>query len=388
MDVFEALDALESRLANADKVKVKKSEVLALLKDAITATAEATNTKAGAKSILSRLKKTLTDIEYGLQADRLSLKQLRIEVRDRVGVLHTALRTNEESGLSDTHKRQVRSYEKSEERGAEVSRIVAEYMETMDYIPKEMEHDIPVAARRQGEDAAAYKARAKKYSEEIRKAYLRDLREEIEAALSEFLDTNFSLGQLRMIATKGNEQEITQITPADVLAFYRDDRKVISEWVKVLRKNHDEGLKSIIGSYQNLESRLPSSVKNDIQAIRYPVVPVFQDISASKDPEKLKWAGFDVTQIGPFFQVLENQMLLVFRREGKDDLQRIKDFVDHLNDTNDSHLVLVSDKFVRNPKNSAYSFAWILPENQFAKLHKILRSTKVLWDIPHSSMFE
>lgn len=223
-----------------------------------------------------------------------------------------------------------------------------------------------------------------------------------------------------------------RITLADLVRSYRDSFPVDSlkaelehhiDVVGKRRRLEADGnpfgqehadMKKVIESYSKHFRSLPTTLRGmPFKALSLPVAPLFKDLSAQIEPARLSRAGFDVTQVGDGYLVLEDQFLIAFdyrdqgmesgvrkvkggfravrhtgpaRTRHKDSaIDKLREILDKLNARSSVKYALASMKFVPNPRNPKLWLAWIVTEHQRTQLAQTLRTVEVDWGLPFGS---
>jgi hypothetical protein len=393
--VLDALTAFEQGMAELT-LKSKKAIIASLetISSESTVLINQGGLPPGTKSTLLKIRKLVKETADGLRNDIFpNLTPIRKISQDHIGTLHTALVQQLDGGLSADQKEQVRnSYVSDEDKAVEIERLIQAFD------PGTL---MVAGVKRPLEDA------------------LTDV--------SEFLDRNFTLSQLRSIQpytgelTAGGKQikdpdcKWNQITYPEILAADLNDPKSkakLSALKRELIQKHDDDLAKLSESYKDLVRRLPRQLRHPFSMVYYPIVPVFQDIGAYKNPSRLENAGLSVKRIGDHFLVLEDQMLLCvdldrigvkgslrMTRDGQrmktvnnnNELEvAISDIVAQINETarhTGTSFAVASDTIVRNPNNPRIALVWLIAEKVRKQLHNLLGgNTKVTWDIPRHNM--
>uniref|UniRef100_A0AB39CE54 Uncharacterized protein n=1 Tax=Pseudomonas phage HRDY3 TaxID=3236930 RepID=A0AB39CE54_9VIRU len=392
--VLNALSAFEQGMAELT-LKSKKGIIASLetISSESTVLINQGSLPPGTKSTLLKIRKVVKETADGLRNDIFqNLTPVRKIAHDHVGTLHAALVQQLDGGLSADQKEQVRSsYVSDEDKAQEIERLIKAFD------PGTL---LVAGVKRPLNDA------------------LTDV--------SEFLDRHFTLSQLRSIRpylpeeTAGGEPKKdpdckwNQITYPEILAADVNDPKGkarLSSLKRELVQKHDDELAELSESYKELVRRLPKQLRGPFSMVYYPVVPIFQDIAAYKNPTRLENAGLSVKRIGDHFLVLENQMLLCvdldrigvkgslrLTRDGQrmktvknsSELeQEIIKIVGLVNETakhTGTKLAIASDTIVRNPNNSRIALVWLIDEKVRRNLSNLLNNTKVTWDIPRHKM--
>jgi len=394
--VLNALTAFEEGMAKLT-LKSKRAIIASLetISSECTVLVNQGSLPPGTKSTLLKIRKLVKETADGLRNDVFSnLTPIRKISHDHVGTLHAALVQQLDGGLSANQKEQVRnSYASDEDKAEEIERLVKAFD------PGTL---LVAGVKRPLEDA------------------LTDV--------AEFLDRNFTLSQLRSIRpytgefTEGGkpkkdpESKWNQITYPEILAADLNDPKSkakLSALKRELVQKHDDDLAELSESYKELVRRLPRQLRHPFSMVYYPVVPIFQDIGAYKNPSRLENAGLSVKRIGDHFLVLEDQMLLCIdldrigvkgslrlTRDGQkmktvnnnNELEvAISDIVGQINETarhTGTSFAVASDTIVRNPNNPRIALVWLIEERVRRNLTNTLNNTKVQWDIPRHKMTE
>lgn len=373
--LFELLSTYEQGMADATlrKPSAIKSQLSDIIREATVLTNRG-GLPSGSKSVMSRIVKLCEDALRGLNAQEISLGELRLSMsRDKLGPLHTALQTAVHGKLSATDKAQVREYETDENKAAEIQRLTSSY------------------------DPGKTDIRGEEYNAK-----------DIHDLLGYFLATNFSVSQLRSITPE-------MLKPYSLREFYDTQngpnaQKNTGIIRRELSQKHDDTYAELSTSYKGLEKRIPAKIPHGapFTAITYPVVPLFDDINAMKDPGKLERAGFTVTPIGDHFIVLENQYLLCLDlskmevdssiRMSRDNqkiktvnnsgalMEAIEQVLEIVNRRAPKKFAIASQTIVRNPHNPGIALVWIMTEHSRQMLEKTLRTRRVDWDIPRHNI--
>lgn len=369
--IFEQLKAFEQGMAEG--TLAKPSLIKAMLKEIITSATVLSNRgklPQGSKSVLARITKLCDATLTGLQNKELTLSELRMDIsRDKLGPLHTLLVKAVTGTVTDSDKEQARDYETDENKSAEIKRLLKDY-----------KYGNLFVARTQ-------------YDEE-------DAADDIGVYLSQ----NFTASQLRAITS----DMMHNYSYEDFWnALYGKDAKQHAGIIKrELTKKHDDEFAQLSESYKHLKDSIPKQIPHGkpFNAIAHPVVPLFDDINAMKDPGKLERAGFKVTPVGDHFIVLENQMLLCMDLErmhipqslrpsrdktklksvnnSSELMDAIEEVLEIINRRAPQKFAIASTTIVRNPHNPKIVLVWIMTEHSRKMLESSLRTRRVDWDIP------
>lgn len=321
----------------------------------------------GTKSICLRIKQLAGDIRTGIESRELSASEFREIVRTKLGQLSTALKRNIQGKLHASDKEQVRQHEAAPDTAEEINAIIEEYGYSQGVVRGKNEH----------------------YAEHLN------------MMMEKFL-YSLTLQELRSM----DMEVFASLSPDD---WIEGDLHGFGHIKRNLLHKSDDEYKALSESYKHLTKLLPKHVEV-AKAISYPVIPLFNDIEALKNPRKLETAGFDVTQVGDHFIVLENQFILCLNTEelgfsktfkmsrDKASLKSVKgseadaahnathaiirDFIDQINARSKIKYVLASNTIVRNPLNGKVALIWLIPEHSRHVLEQTLRTRKVDWDIP------
>jgi hypothetical protein len=369
--IFEQLTAFEQGMAEG--TLAKPSLIKAMLKDIITSATVLSNRgklPQGSKSVLARISKLCDATLTGLQNKELTLAELRMDIsRDKLGPLHTLLVKAVTGTVTDSDKEQARDYETDENKTAEIQRLLKEY------------------------DPGKTTIGGHQYDGQ-------DVIDDV----GMYLSHNFTASQLRAIT----KEMLHEYTFEDFWnALHGKDAKQHAGIIKrELTKKHDDEFAQLSESYKHLKDSIPNQIPHGkpFNAIAHPVVPLFDDINAMKDPGKLERAGFKVTPVGDHFIVLENQMLLCMDlermhipqslRPSKDKtklksvnnsselMDAIEEVLEIINRRAPQKFALASQTIVRNPHNPKIVLVWIMTEHSRKMLESSLRTRRVDWDIP------
>ena len=364
--LIELLDAFEEGIAKG--TLRKRSEIVNSLQSIENQTTTIANTGGlppGTKSLALRIKQLAADIRKGLQEKELDAKEFRSIVRDKLGKLNTAFKLNTAGKLSASNKDEVRQHEAAPDTEAEIE----ELMQLHSF------------------DQGVIRGKETWYGSQLNDAIYEML-------------SRMSLAELRGI----DRHAFEAITADDLIEGMKHGYAHI---VRNLLHKSDDEFKALSESYKHLKRLLPTHV-DVAKAIRYPVVPLFNDIDAVKNPRKLENAGLDVTRVGDHFIVLENQFLLCFNveamgfqqvlkkaRDGstrsvrnlaQEDVTAVNDFIEQVNQRSHVKYVLASNTFVRSPTNNKLALVWIIPEKVRLVLEQTLRTRRVDWDIPRHDL--
>lgn len=369
--IFEQLTAFEQGMAEG--TLLKPSLIKAMLKDIITSATVLSNRgklPQGSKSVLSRISKLCDATLTGLQNKELTLAELRMDIsRDKLGPLHTLLVKAVTGTVTDADKEQARDYETDENKSAEIQRLL-----------KDFKYGNLFVARNQydKEDAA-------------------DI-------VGSYLSQNFTASQLRAITSDMmHEYSFEEFWNA---VHGKDAKQHAGIIKRELTKKHDDEYERLSESYKHLKDSIPKQIPHGkpFNAIAHPVVPLFDDINAMKDPGKLERAGFKVTPVGDHFIVLENQMLLCLDLErmgiaaslrpsrdktklksvnnSSELMEAIEEVLEVVNRRAPQKFAIASQTIVRNPHNPKIVLVWIMTEHSRKMLEASLRTRRVDWDIP------
>lgn len=369
--IFEQLTAFEQGMAEG--TLLKPSLIKAMLKDIITSATVLSNRgklPQGSKSVLARISKLCDATLTGLQNKELSLAELRMDIsRDKLGPLHTLLVKAVTGTVTDSDKEQARDYETDENKSAEIQRLLKDY------------------------DPGKTTIGGHQYDGQ-------DVIDDV----GMYLSHNFTASQLRAITS----EMMHEYTFEDFWnALHGKDAKQHAGIIKrELTKKHDDEYAQLSESYKHLKDTIPNQIPHGkpFNAIAHPVVPLFDDINAMKDPGKLERAGFKVTPVGDHFIVLEQQMLLCLDlermhipqslRPSKDKtklksvnnsselMEAIDEVLEIINRRAPQKFALASQTIVRNPHNPKIVLVWIMTEHSRKMLESSLRTRRVDWDIP------
>lgn len=374
-DLFKQLAAFEQGMAEG--TLAKPSLIKAMLKEIINSATVLSNRgklPQGSKSILLRLNKLVEATLTGMINKELTLPELRMDIsRDKLGPLHAALHKAVTGSLSADDKAQVREYETDENKSIEIQRLLKEYNPGKTIIGGHQYDGQDVV-----DDVGAY------------------------------LFNNFTASQLRAMT----EEMVNEYTFEDFWnALYGKDAKQHAGIIKrELTKKHDDEYAKLSESYKHLKDHIPKDVPHGapFTALMHPVVPLFDDINAMKDPGKLERAGFKVTPVGDHFIVLEQQTLLCMDLErmgiaaslrpsrdktklksvnnSSELMEAIEEVLEIVNRRAPKKFAIASQTIVRNPHNPKIVLVWIMTEHSRKMLESTLRTRRVDWDIPRHNM--
>lgn len=173
----------------------------------------------------------------------------------------------------------------------------------------------------------------------------------------------------------------------------------------------DAEIKKLAGSYSKFYSKLPMRLNGvPFKAFKMPITPLFEDMSAQFEPERLERAGMDVTRIGDGYIVLENQVLLAFdhdamgwksgmknvggqtkilrltgpkaERRGHEMEDDINNVLETINKQSSTKYALASKQLLPNPRNAKIWLAWVVPAAHRRSLEQALRTFEVSWGLP------
>lgn len=175
-----------------------------------------------------------------------------------------------------------------------------------------------------------------------------------------------------------------------------------------------ERLSSKLSGYKKFLSRMPTSLKGKpFTIVEAPVIPMFKDVGAMMDADRLRRMGFKVDEIGDGFIVFKDQYLLVVDRkhierdtgmkkdkEGKIKVsQRNGAQTAKLHDKNVGFLVniiarfnershikysLGSNTIVPNPRSKDSVLVWLIKDSQRHDMLRMFRTNEVDWGLPFS----
>ena len=385
-NVLKAMDKFESGMAEG--TLTGKKGIKALLSEMMQEATVLTNEGSlppGTSSTMLKLRRLAKDALAAIENGTLAtLGDLRRFSRDSVGPTHTMLKKQLSGTETAEDKAQMRGFESDSDKSKEINRLV----EAFD----------PGSTLVKGEQIKGWKT-----------------------MVGQFLDLHFSKSQLHSIrpfkseeTTAGGEPKRdpecfwNHLTLGDIVDASSGTQKGkahLSEIKRKLVQRHDDDLATLTHSYKDLNRKLPHAIRAPFQAIYFPVVPVFEDISVYKNPSRLTNAGIRVTPIGDHFIVLENQLLLCvdldkigvkasLRDTGErmktvnnsHDLEdKISSIIESINEAavhNGQRFALASDRVVRNPKNPRIALVWLIDERARKKLANVLNSIRVQWSIP------
>lgn len=372
--LIELMDTFEEGVAKA--TLRSRSQIAGHLRSIENAAVTVSNQgrlPPGTKSIALRIRKLSADIRHGLESKELSAKEFRDVVKNKLGQLNTAFKQSISGKLSSAGKEQVREEHESQDTWPLIEKIVQEH----------------------GYDQSSGVVRGRHHYSG----------EHLNAMMEKML-SSFTLQELRTM-----DMGIFESVTVDDLI--EGDKHGFGHIKRNLFHKSDEEYRQLSESYKHLNKLLPRHV-DVATAISYPVIPVFNDIDAIKNPHKLENAGFDVTRVGDHFLVLENQFLLCLNTEeldfgkalkvsrDKTKLRSVKgkaaqqaedqtssavlDFLEQINMRSKVKYVLASDTIVRNPLNHKIALIWLIPEKSRHVLDQTLRTRKVDWDIPRHEL--
>jgi len=391
-EILDALSAYEEGMANATLKST--TAIAAKLTDISNKAIVLTNRgslPSGTKSWISRINKWAKETAIGLKNGEFkNLTEIRRASKDQLGVMHAGLRQAINGGVSAENKEMVRTtFEADEDKQEEVDRLVAAFD--------------PGSTKIMGIQIEA---------------------EKIRNDVITFLDQNFSVSQLRSIRPylPLEDGQTKQKRDPDCVwnrTTYLEIREALDPQHKAKRsalkrelvQKHDDEYATLSESYKDLKRRLPHTVQHAFTAIRFPVIPVFKDISVYKNPRKLESADLQVTRIGDHFVVLENQLLLcvdlaklgikesIRLTKDKQRMKSVKNsdelgaaIIDIVNEINVTaqrsgvKLVMASDTIVRNPNNAGIALVWLISEHSRRMLAETLNNSQVTWDIPRHNI--
>ncbi|MFA7287172.1 MAG: hypothetical protein WC052_05920 [Patescibacteria group bacterium] len=373
--IFEQLSAFEKGLAEG--TLLKPSLIKAMLKEIITSATVLSNRgklPQGSKSVLARITKLCEATLTGLTNKEITFTELRLDIsRDKLGPLHTLLVKSVTGTVTDADKEQARDYETDENKSAEINRLLKDYDpgKTLIGVTKYDSQDVI-------DDVGMY------------------------------LSRNFTASQLRAIT----KEMMHDYTYEDFWnALHGKDAKQHAGIIKrELTKKHDDEYAQLSESYKHLKDTIPKQIPHGapFTAIAHPVVPLFDDINAMKDPGKLERAGFKVTPVGDHFIVLDNQMLLCMDLErmgvsaslrpsrdktklksvnnSSELMDAIEEVLEIVNRRAPKKFAIASQTIVRNPHNPKIVLVWIMTEHSRKMLEASLRTRRVDWDIPRHNI--
>lgn len=391
-EILDALSAYEQGLADNELRTITAiASKLTDISNKATILMNRGSLPSGTKSWISRISKWAKETSEGLRNKQFkNLTEIRKVSKDQLGVMHAGLRQAINGGVSAANKEMVRTtFEADEDKKEEIDRL----FEAFD----------PGSTKIMGIQIEP---------------------EKIELDVMRFLDMNFSVSQLRSIQPylpleAGQPKPKRDPDCVWNRTTYLEIREALDPQHKAKRsalkrelvKKHDDEYATLSESYKDLNRRLPRSIQHAFTAVRFPVVPVFKDLSVYKNPRKLEAAELQVTRIGDHFIVLENQLILCvdLNKIGiKDSLrltknkermksvnnsgelaEAIMDIISDINKTakrSGTKLVMASDTIARNPNNPSIALVWLIPEHSRKMLAETLNNTQVTWDIPRHNI--
>lgn len=247
----------------------------------------------------------------------------------------------------------------------------------------------------------------------------------INKLLNRVLRVTTELANATIFAEKGERLTQRELVQSYKDSFPFDDLKAALEaqirLVKTQRTSQkmgsdtdaDKAMGKLVASYSKFYNKIPATLKGlPFAAFKMPVTPLFKDLGAQIEPERLDRAGFDVTRVGDGYLVLEDQFMIAFDHKelGIDSgVRKVKggfkiaklsgpkreiaateandkliELIEQVNRRSAVRYALASTKFVPNPRNPKVWLAWIVTENQRKALAQTLRTVEVDWGLPFS----
>lgn len=247
----------------------------------------------------------------------------------------------------------------------------------------------------------------------------------LSAMMARMLRVTTSIANSTIFAEKGD-----RISQSELIQSYHDSfpfdayEDMLSKTIAAVRKSRtsqrmghnnvgDKAMADLAKSYSKYYNAIPTKAQLrglDFRAFKMPVTPLFKDLSAQIEPERLTRAHFKVTQVGDGYILLEDQYIITFdfkalgiesnfkktkggfkpiRRVGgaavqhnENRINKLLDVIDQINSRSAIKYVLASEKYIPNPRAKELWMAWIVTEAQHRILQQVLRTTEVDWGLP------
>lgn len=243
--------------------------------------------------------------------------------------------------------------------------------------------------------------------------------------LTRMLKVTTTIANATIYADKGD-----RISQSELVQSYHDSfqfnayEDMLNQTIAAVRKSRtsqrmgdnktsDHAMADLAKSYSKYYTAIPTKAQLrglDFKAFKMPVTPLFKDLSAQIEPERLSRAHFKVTKVGDGYILLEDQYIITFdfkalgiesnfkktkggfkpiRRVGgaaaqhnENRINKLLDVIDQINSRSAIKYVLASEKYIPNPRAKELWMAWIVTEAQHRILQQVLRTTEVDWGLP------
>lgn len=379
--LFATLGTLESGLA--DKSLKSTRQIKSLLTSAINqCTIElqsAAKLPKGARSLLTPMRRVLSDCLSGMDTSNITYKQLRAAIRDKVGRDHAKLRRLEE----EANKKVVTG---------------------------EFEDD----DSEQMAASAMVKAKAKQFESALSKRYVVNKEMGGQSAVMMIRKVGELVEILENKMARESDSLVKKIDAAALVANHTlEELAELSVKDLASPQGHDsDEVKQLVASYSHIMSRIPSQLKSPFQAFEFVVVPLFNALQTANGAARTKFlnamsrAGVKVKMIGDHYPVFEKQYLLALdckrlgipkgitttkagrtksvnskgNDNGPDTI--VGKVLETINSVSPVQYVPASTMLVPNPRNSDIKLMWIVPEKVRVEISNALHTSEVKWGLP------
>lgn len=378
--LFATLGTLESGLA--DKSLKSTRQIKTLLSSAhdqcTTALQSASKLPKGARSLLTTMRRVLSDCLSGMNTSNISYKQLRAAIRDKVGRDHALLRRLDE---------------------ASQKKVTGEFEE---------DDSEPMAA------SSVVKAKAKQFEKALSERYVVNKEMGGQSAVMMIRKVGELVEILENKLARESDSLVKKVDVAGLVANHTLAELAelsVQELVSPQSQDSDE-VKELVASYANIMGRIPAQLHSPFQAFEFVVVPLFGALQTANGAARTKFlnamarAGVKVRMIGDHYPVFEKQYLLALdckrlgipksitttkagrtksvNNKGQDNGPDtvVGKVLDTINSVSPVQYVPASTMLIPNPRNPEVKLMWIVPEKVRVAISNSLHTSEVKWGLP------